>query len=73
MSDKSPLTAVNNFTKAQQLLVNGTGEHITIVRLTAENGKGWDAVNLKTNRFIHVKSAAKLRMEIPDRLVNVLI
>lgn len=37
----------------------------TVIRITRANGNGWEGVNLKTNRAIHIKSASGLTI-IPE-------
>lgn len=47
-----------------KVYVAKVSNNLTEVRITHEGTKGYTAVNLKTNKEIHIKSAAKLRREV---------
>lgn len=49
---------------------------IVVVRITEPHlqsggarGKGWDAINEATGRQVHIKSAQRLRREVPEGVV----
>ena len=44
---------------------------LTVVRLDSEHHYGgWSATNIATGRQVRIKSAAKLRREVPKELAN---
>ena len=58
--------------KVNEVYVAKIGGNTTLVKVTGIKSKGFNAVNLKTNREINLKTAGKLRKHIPEKLVSVL-